>query len=223
MIGFSCTPRASCKKVVGTHAHRAQHHRCGFALPRDAGRRPAKFSRWGLQAVPALLRGWRCAMSRASRSDAGQSSRWGREDRRSQTAAPSDSVAFRRYRILTATGRRSLTGGPNSLTDFPARPHPTATVRWRLLLLGALVNGRLRLAPRRPPVGYFGLGGPGVSGCQGGPPCSLAQLFPLFFSDSSSRFSRLPRRLPPKTTAGPRRSPCSTTGSPRWRFPLTGL
>ena len=29
----------------------------GFALPRDAGRRPA------LQAVPALLRGWRCAIS----------------------------------------------------------------------------------------------------------------------------------------------------------------
>ena len=79
--------------------------------------------------------------------------------------------------------------------------------------------------PRRHArVGYFGLGGPGVSGCQGGrSPCSLAQLFPLFFSDSSSRFSRLPRRLPPKTTAGPRRSPCSTTGSPRWRFPPTGL
>ena len=53
--------------MIGPSAHPAGHEngaaltlawrsviRAGFALPRDAGQRPAQFSRWGLQAVPTI-------------------------------------------------------------------------------------------------------------------------------------------------------------------------
>ncbi len=66
MIGSSCTPSPVMKKDAALTLARRNVIGAGFALPRDAGRRPAQFSRWGLQAVPALLHNRRYAVSRPS-------------------------------------------------------------------------------------------------------------------------------------------------------------
>ena len=52
MIGSSAHPAR--KEMGGTHAGLAPRHPPWFRAPARAGRRPAPFSRWGLQAVPAM-------------------------------------------------------------------------------------------------------------------------------------------------------------------------
>ena len=57
MTGFPRTPRPHEKRWCGTHIGRARRHRCRFRAPARADRRSA------FQAVPALLRSRRCAVS----------------------------------------------------------------------------------------------------------------------------------------------------------------
>ena len=114
----------------------------GFALPRDAGRRPA------FQAVPALLRGRRCAISLRFAQRCRCEAPTGRTGRRSLAArhpgcGRPDATAF--WQQL-AGGRRSLARGAIRANDGQFTAASSEPGRMRRAL------GRLQTVARRAPL-----------------------------------------------------------------------
>ena len=137
-VGVPSRPRALALLAAGVIG-------AGFALPRDAGRRPA------LQAVPALLRGWRCAISRPAgprcRSAGPHRENWP-EVRRSKPSSRSCSVGSRRHwcRFRAPARCRSETGAPS---------RPRASSR---LAMRDLAARRAAVPVCRPPPGELARG-----------------------------------------------------------------